>query len=539
VNAEAPGPLALEAQLRVLALLPTARDAQLTAELLHRDGIAVEACGTDAELARQLARGAGAVLIAEELLGPDGAHGALLEHIDAQPRWSDLPVLLLTGSGADSPTVKGALGLLGNVTLLERPMRVSALVSTVRAALRARSRQYQLAQHLRELEEARTAVALEARRKDEFLAMLAHELRNPLAPVRNALHVLELDDADPDRRKALRGVMLRQVDHMVRLVSDLVEASRLSQGKITLQRQPIDLREALRDALDVGRAQAMVRHQSLTLSLPEEPLHMLADPVRMAQVFGNLVHNAAKYGRADGRIDVSARREGEWAMVAVEDDGIGIAPALLPRVFDLFTQGQRDGQRMPEGLGIGLALVRSLVEMHGGHVTARSEGRDRGARFEVRLPLHAAALQPAPRPAAAPDACPPGAPLRVLVVDDNVDAAESLGLVLDALGMERRVAHGGWEGLALAQAFRPDVALLDLGMPGLDGYGLARRLRADPRHAGLVLAALTGWSGPEDRRAGLEAGFDHHITKPADVQALTALLLAERDRRAATLAEAG
>ena len=545
-------PLMVDTQLRVLTQLPTARDAELTTQLLGQDSIPVVSCRSDAELATELARGAGAVLVAEELLGPDGAHGPLLAYLGSQPRWSDLPVLLLTGSGANSPTVKGALGLLGNVTLLERPMRVSALVSTVRAALRARARQYELAQYLHELEDARTAVALEARRKDEFLAMLAHELRNPLAPIRNALHVMELDDTDPARRKALRTVMLRQVDHMVRLVSDLVEASRLSQGKIALQRQPIDLRDALRDALDQGRPQALATRQSLDVALCEEPLPMQADRVRLAQVFGNLVNNAAKYGRPGGHIQVSASRDAQWAVVSVEDDGIGIAPELLPRIFELFTQGQREGQRMPEGLGIGLALVRSLVEMHGGTVTARSDGRDCGAEFVVRLPLHAAVV-PVPPAGASPVAssraagqasaangmAATGAVLRVLVVDDNVDAADSLALVLDELGIERRVAHDGWEGLELAQAFRPHVALLDLGMPGLDGYALARRLCSDPRHAGMVLAAVTGWSGPEDQRASQEAGFDHHFAKPAEMEQLTAMLEAERARRTAVLAEAG
>jgi signal transduction histidine kinase/ActR/RegA family two-component response regulator len=528
---DAPAPL-VDAQLRVLTQLPTARDAELTTELLGHNGVAVVSCRSDAELAAELARGAGAVLVAEELLGPDGAHGPLLAYLRDQPRWSDLPVLLLAGSGANSPTVKGALGLLGNVTLLERPMRVSALVSTVHAALRARSRQYELALHLQELEDARNVVAREARRKDEFLAMLAHELRNPLAPIRNALHVLDLDDSDPARRSKLRAVMLRQVDHMVRLVSDLVEASRLSQGKIALQSQAIDLRDALRDALDQGRPQAQAARQTLTVALPEAPLPMHGDPVRLAQVFGNLVNNAAKYGRPGGHIRVSARREGEWALVSVQDDGIGIAPDLLPRIFDLFTQGQRDGQRMPEGLGIGLALVRSLVEMHGGSVRARSDGRDQGTELLVRLPLALAARPAASAPAASLPA-QPGASLRVLVVDDNVDAAESLALVLDTLGMERRVAHDGWEGLAIAQAFRPHVALLDIGMPGLDGYALARRLRSDPLNGGLVLAAVTGWSGPDDQRASQEAGFDHHFAKPADLERLATMLEGVRAQHSA------
>lgn len=241
-------------QFRVLTLLPTARDAELTGNLLAHEGIAVHACGSDCDLADEIGQGVGAVIVGEEVLA-DGVHSVLAQAIREQPRWSDLPILLLTRSGPSSQIVDAAVATLGNVTLLERPLRIAGLVSTVRAALRARSRQYQIQEHLDALEQARAAERDHARRKDEFLAMLGHELRNPLAPIRNALEVLEVDDSDPARRKQLRGMMLRQVEHMVRLVDDLLEASRLSQGKITLRRRGVDLRQVLADAMELaGRA---------------------------------------------------------------------------------------------------------------------------------------------------------------------------------------------------------------------------------------------------------------------------------------------
>ena len=509
--------------------MPTARDAALAEDILGRQGIAVHVCATDGELARELERGAGAVLVAEEMLGPGGAYPVLAAALRRQPPWSDLAVLLLTRSGADSHAVNEAVLGLSNVTLLERPLRVVAFVSAVRAALRARARQYQILSHLRDIEQARLALAAQAQRKDEFLAMLAHELRNPLAPIRNALTVLEMDDTDPARRRTLRGMMLRQVDHMVRLVDDLLEASRLSQGKIALQRRPIDLRRALRDAVDLVGPVFSDAGCTLEVDLPDEPLPMDADAVRLAQVFSNLLNNAAKYSGGCGRVQLQARAEGGEAVVRVVDDGNGIEPALLPHVFELFTRGRHDNPQS-DGLGIGLALVDALVRMHGGTVEARSDGPGQGAEFVVRLPLNAGAGREAPAYPLAPAA--PVA-LRVVVVDDNVDAAQSLALLLNALGMDCRTAHDGPSGLAVAAEHRPHLALLDIGMAGMNGYELASRLRADPAHAGLLLAAVSGWSGERDLQRSQAAGFDHHFSKPIDMRALQEVLAEAAARLAA------
>ena len=511
-------------RLRVLLLL-TARDAELTRDLLARAAIDSQICANPAQLQEELARGVGVMLIGEECL-PGGGALVLAQALEAQPRWSDLPVLVLTRSSADSLEVGDAVAMLGNVTLLERPLRVAALVSTVRTALRARHRQYEIESHLRQLERARDAKALAVRRKDEFLAMLAHELRNPLAPIRNALHVLSIDDSDPARRATLRRVMARQVDHMVRLVDDLLEASRLSRGMITLHPERIDLRNAVRSAVEQSRPLIEAGEFALQVDLPETPVSIDADPVRIAQVVGNLLNNAAKYGRPGGHISVSLKCADGFAQVQVDDDGIGIDDELLPQVFDLFTQGERATHGVQDGLGIGLALVRALVEQHGGTVAAYSKGKGCGASFVVHLP------QAASMPLAAGSSStgsrqqrqPQAGAFRALVVDDNVDAANTLGLVLDTLGLERRIEHDGASALRAADEFKPHVILLDIGMTGMDGYEVARRIRGNPCHAGVVLVAVTGWSHALDRQRSRAAGFDHHIAKPVDIQALIALL---------------
>lgn len=511
--------------LRVLSLLPTARDGLLTAELLGRRGIQVTECRNDCDLATEVARGVGAIIVAEEVLA-EGAHGVLMAAVRDQPRWSDLPVLLVTSSGPSSGPVEEAMGTLGNVTLMERPLRVAALVSTVHAALRARARQYQLQSYLSELERARKAEAEHAQRKDTFLAMLGHELRNPLAPIRNALQVLEIDDSDPARRKQLRQMMLRQVDHMVRLVDDLLEASRLSQGKITLQRVPVDLREVLRDAVALARRSRQEEDAPrVLLTLPEQPIPLDADPVRLAQVFGNLLNNAMRYGKAGGVVEVAARHDGDEAVAAVLDDGDGIEPELLPRLFELFSQGQRSQHRLHDGLGIGLALVHQLVAMHGGTVTGHSKGKGKGAEFLVRLPLAEPPRDPPPARAQASAPLDALAPrLKVLVVDDNRDAAQSMAMLLEAMDVDVAMAHAGEEALEQATRFHPDLALLDIGMPGMDGYTLARHLRERTADGGMVLAAMTGWGEERDRLRAREAGFDHHFSKPADIRVLGELL---------------
>jgi PAS domain S-box-containing protein len=369
--------------------------------------------------------------------------------------------------------------------------------------------------------EAEHALREADRRKDEFLATLAHELRNPLAPISNAVHLLRRPDG---RRTADRMVEMvgRQVRQIVRLVDDLMDVSRITQGKLELRREALSLAEILSMAIETSMPAIEAGRHELTVSLPEEILILEADKVRLTQVFGNMLNNAARYTDRGGHIWVNAWLEGRQVVVSVRDTGIGIPAAKLPRVFEMFSQAHRDSARGQAGLGIGLTMVRSLVELHGGSVEARSEGPGRGSEFLVRLPL---AGRAAPAETHHDDAG--GAPLggrRLLVVDDNGDAAESLALLLNSAGAEVRTARDGPSGLALAGEFAPHAVLLDLGMPGMDGFEVARRLRADVRQAGLTIVALTSWGQGEDRRRTREAGFDHHLTKPVDVDQLFDIL---------------
>lgn len=362
------------------------------------------------------------------------------------------------------------------------------------------------------------------RRKDEFLSMLAHELRNPLAPIRLALDLLEGDD--PDRRRRAREVIARQTEQLTRIVDDLLEVSRITRGKIRLAPREVDLAEVVDRAVESVRHLTAARDQALRVELPSTPLRLRADPVRLGQVLSNLLHNAAKYTPPGGHIDLVAERAGHEALVRIRDDGVGIPRALLDRVFDLFVQADRTLDRSEGGLGIGLTLARRLVEMHGGQIQATSEGPGRGSEFVVRLPLLAAGEAVAePLAPAAPDAAAPqNGARRVLVVDDNADAADLLCDLLRQHGHQVRVARDGLSALAEVGSFHPDVLLLDIGLPGLDGYEVAARVRGQNDRAQPLLVAVTGYGQASDRRRSLEAGFDHHLVKPVDPARLDAIL---------------
>jgi PAS domain S-box-containing protein len=360
-------------------------------------------------------------------------------------------------------------------------------------------------------------------RKDEFLATLAHELRNPLAPIRNSVHIMRLSREAQVHGKA-QAVIERQLDQMVHLVDDLLDISRISQGKIELRKQLVDIAAVLRNAVDTSEPVMQSKGHQLSLRLPDETVLVDADMTRLTQVVSNLLNNAAKYTPNGGRISLSAEAAGGEVAVRVEDTGVGIPQEMLPRVFDMFTQVDRTLERSQGGLGIGLALVKRLVEMHGGRVEAHSRGENAGSVFTVRLPMllpgstHAAAVQRPATHAAAK------ANRRVLVVDDNQDGAESLAMTLNLLGHSTATAHDGAEGLRLAEAFRPDVVLLDIGLPLVNGYDVARRLRAQPWGDALLLVALTGWGQVEDRRRSDEAGFDQHLVKPVSLEQLEHLM---------------
>jgi PAS domain S-box-containing protein len=634
---------------RLLVLTPTGRDAALTRTLLSEGGIRCTICTDLAQLVGELAQGAGAILISEEALPTEQQLYLLGDRLSRQPPWSDLPILLLAHPGADSQAVRQTVRALGNVTLLERPVRLAALMTAVQTALRARNRQYNAREHLVDLDHiakalresegrlkalfanaavgiaelnedgrfalvndalcrllgekreglislpmssvthdddrgdvealmkrladghidtfaaerrfvrrdgetiwvklsvslakdadarARRSVAViediterkhaeedlrEAdRRKDEFLATLAHELRNPLAPIRNSLHIFRLAGVQDPTVARVTDMMERQVGHMVRMVDDLLEVSRISRGKIELRRERVELASVLRNAVDTSLPLIEAAKHKLHVAVPDEPLMMDADPVRLAQVFANLLNNSAKYTQEGGEITVKVHVENGMAVVSVRDNGEGIPPQMLNRVFNMFTQVDT-GSRAQGGLGIGLTLARTLVHLHGGTIEAMSQGKGKGCEFVVRLPL--AAVE---RAAQAPvKSVQPPQPLRlrrVLVVDDNTDAADSLGMLLQFLGAEVMVVHDGQSALEAMKAFNPAVVLLDLGMPGMNGLEVARRMREDPACREATLVALTGWGQREDRRRTHEAGFDYHLVKPADVSTLQSIL---------------
>lgn len=363
------------------------------------------------------------------------------------------------------------------------------------------------------------------RAKDEFLATLAHELRNPLAPLRTGLQILKKPGAPAAVQQRTLDTMDRQLTHMVRLIDDLLDISRINSGKIRLELARTSLRNALQTALELARPAIDAAGHALHVDLPAADIALQADETRLAQAFGNLLNNAAKYTPAGGQVWLRAWQEGDTACVEIRDNGVGIPPAMLDKVFSLFAQVESALERSTGGLGIGLFLVRRLVEMHGGSVEARSDGPGLGSTFTVRLPCLQAAHPAAPVPAAHATGNPAeAAPARVLVVDDNVDAADTLATFLDMLGLQTEQAHDGPTALAAAPGFAPDVVLLDIGLPGMDGYEVARALRADPRLGRVRLVALTGWGADEDRRRALAAGFDHHLTKPVDLTVLEELL---------------
>lgn len=375
-----------------------------------------------------------------------------------------------------------------------------------------------------ELEQAREVLQESDRRKDEFLATLAHELRNPLAPVRNSLHILRVQEDRAVQDHALE-VIDRQVQHLVRLVDDLLEVSRITRGKLELRKEPIELTPVLLSAVETSRPLIETAGHELTIRLPDQPILLEGDPVRLAQLLSNLLNNAAKYTESGGSISLSAVREGDEAVIQVQDSGIGIAPDMLPRVFEMFIQVDGSQRRSHGGLGIGLALVRTLVQMHGGRVEAHSPGPDQGSTFTVRLPV----LDGQRRDAANQDCVQcAGASAwparRILVVDDNRDSAESMGSLLECMGSEVEVAHDGQSALQAIDSYQPAVVLLDIGMPGMDGYEVARRVRERRDLDHVTLIAVTGWGQEEDQRRSREAGFDHHLVKPVDLEALRALL---------------
>ena len=502
---------------RALVVTPNRVDAELALGFFAENGIAAAAFDGVSAFGGELPADAGCIVLAEEALA-DADMPGLRELLANQPAWSDLPVVLVAshGAGVDG-LIERAFPSAGNITLLERPLNPLTLVSAVQVGLRARVRQLEVRDLLQNRDEA-------LRQRDEFLAMLAHELRNPLAPMRNAVYLQKkLDVEDPLLAKT-RDILERQVGHMTRMVDDLIDVARLERGKIALKRERLDLNAAVSGAAEACLPIVKARAHDVKIDLAREALFVDADPVRLEQVLVNLMLNASKFMDPGGEIGLLTRREGGMALVAVSDKGIGIRPDMLEAVFRPFIQDDHTLARSAGGLGVGLSIARAVAELHGGSLRARSEGLNKGAVFEVRLPLSdslAAAAQAAGQRT-------PAVPRRrrVLVVEDNADIRESLRVMLGLWGHDTVLAGTGNEGLAAALASKPDVALIDIGLPGMSGYEVALQIRAQAKDwpTRIRLVALTGYGQPSDRERARQAGFDTHLLKPVDPEILSELL---------------
>jgi signal transduction histidine kinase len=485
----------------------------------------------DGETALAQVRRSAPDLILADVMMPRLDGLSLCRHLKGDPATAGIPVVLLTALTHREALLQGWEA--GADEYLFKPFHPRELVTRVRAILAAASErrrheeaQRQAQQELERRVEERTAQLVEAgRRKDEFLAMLAHELRNPLAPLRTALHLLgQRAGGDPAFRQILE-IMERQVRHLARVVDDLLDVSRITQGRVQLRPERLDLARLTRTAAEDHRDIFRQARLALDVDVPEVPVWVMGDSLRLTQVFSNLLQNAAKFTEPGGRVSVRLAVGGPAgkAEVLVRDTGVGIGPEVLPRLFEAFAQADRSLDRSKGGLGLGLALVKGLAELHGGEVIAASAGPGRGSEFTVRLPVE-------PEPAALSELPtgprPDGKRLRILVVEDNRDSADSLRLLLELYGYEVVVAYSGPDGVKAAEEWRPDVVLCDIGLPGLDGYGVAGQLRRNPATAAARVIAVTGYGSEDDRRKTREAGFDQHMVKPVDPEALRQVLIA-------------
>lgn len=500
-----------QAPERVLLISPTGRDAALAAAALHRAQVEVATCRDLAGATTELERGAGAIVVAQEAVPASEAH-LLAEWIARQPAWSDLPVIVFTSASSpvDRAFTLDRLTPLGNVTLLERPLRRSTFITVVRSAIRARRRQYAARDVLVALEH-------EVAARDQFLAMLGHELRNPLSAITMALQVLER--RTPTGAHELE-IAARQSRQLARIVDELLDIARINSGKITLHRVLVDLRHLVTIGVEALQPQAARNEIALTLTLPPPGLLVLGDPFRLEQVLANILGNALKYTPRGGHVSVGLERTKAEAVLRVRDDGLGIPPDQLQRVFETFAQVEATLDRSRGGLGLGLAVARSIVAMHDGTIQALSGGVGKGSEFVVRIPLAVGSGEQHEI----------GAPMpverrvrRVLVIEDGDDNRSTLRAALEQMGHEVLDSSDGVTGAETAIQCAPEVVLVDIGLPRMDGYEVARRIRA-ARGSAVFLVALTGYGQPEDRRSALAAGFDVHLTKPVEMETLAAVI---------------
>lgn len=500
---------------RILIYAPLGQNAKLAAKVFDTSHIENVVCQRMDDLMLELSRGAGAVLTVEEVMASFNLH-PLAEFIDAQPTWSDIPILLLTKRGADSISVQQAVSRLGNVTLLERPIRISSLLSAARSALRARSRQYQV----------RDADY----RKDEFLASLGHELRNPLAPIRTSVGLLKHLYPDLAPVNKTYQVVERQIIHLTRLVDDLLDVARITSGKVILQPGPVLLSDIVNHAVEICSALVESKKHVIEIHCPTYPVWLEADRARLVQSLANVLSNAAKFTLSPNKIVLNVTVDGDTVTFSVRDFGIGLEPDSLSRIFDIFVQAGISQGQAPSGLGIGLSLARQFTEMHGGTIDVRSEGLGHGSEFVLRLPIvtHIEAGADSKNILSADAESCQLAQSRILVVDDNQDACETLSSLLEVDGHPVARAYDGYQAVEVAKASLPDIVVMDIGLPGIDGYEAAKRIRDLPGGKEIMMVALTGWGQANDKRLAMEAGFDRHLVKPVDFDRLKHCI-AEKD----------
>jgi signal transduction histidine kinase/CheY-like chemotaxis protein len=504
---------------RVLVQAPTEADARVSKRLLDEWGINAEPVGLESHLVEEIRRGAGAVVVTDDVMKRE-ALKRLRFVLEQQPSWSELPILLLARQ--DFPHIDDVRGIPGMV-VLERPVHMRTLVSAVQAALRARVRQYELRNQLERTRAMNQELRESARAKDEFLATLSHELRNPLSALATAAALLDRDSSDAKGARQAREIVRRQAAQMTHLLDDLLDVSRISHGRLEIRKTRCDVATVVYGAIETVHPLFVRKKHEFVLSLPENQITLNADPLRLSQVLANLLTNAAKYTESGGRIELTVMPEGTDLAFAVRDNGIGIDPANMDDIFGMFSQLRPALERSEGGLGIGLALARGLVDLHGGVITVASRGAGQGSEFTVRLPREDS--PPVIEAPVMPIASAAGPAHRDLIVaDDNADAADSLANLLELEGHEVRVAHDGRGALQLASERMPGIMLLDIGMPDMNGYEVARAIRARQPGGNVVLVALTGWGQPGDKRRAHEAGFDHHLTKPVDFDELTTIL---------------
>lgn len=518
-----PGAIGVEGDERVVALLGSPADAELCARALSLVGVDWDVYTDPEAFADGVKAVPDVVIMAERYL--DGPAGDILTALlTGQPEWSSLPLILLCHALPPGGTRQAThrFGELGRLMLLEGPVRTASFVSTVETALRERRQQYRIRDLLAER-------ARQIRQRDEFLALLGHELRNPLAAISICAEVLRQVPPDGDQAGECLAVVQNQSGHMKRMLDDLLDVSRLTRGKLTLQRSPLDLGEVLRSCLAQVRGELDGQAQNLVVELPGAALPVLGDATRLQQVFSNLLQNASRYTDRGERIELSAARVDGLIRVRVADPGQGMTAETLAHLFQPFYQAEGATRRVGQkGLGLGLALAAHLVELHGGAIRAHSDGPGRGSTFVVTLPL-ARVTGTGETASREPEAASRVPPRRLLLIEDNGQLAGGLKALLENRGHQVRLAHDGLTGVEVAREWRPDVAVVDIGLPGIDGYEVAARLRR-LRLDGMRLVALTGYGSEDDRRRAREAGFARHLTKPASIDELEAAIGAGSSR---------